>query len=62
MSNQEIHLCKNCYEVNKGFYSIKNGQKRCSECGGIVLNLQEAADHIAEQNEELISFKERYGE
>lgn len=63
MSNdQETHLCKDCFEINKGFHSIKNGQKRCNECGGVVLFLQEAADHIAEQNEEIRSFKERYGE
>lgn len=62
MSDQEIHLCKECYEINKGFHSIKNGQKRCNECGGIVLNLQETADHIADLQSELKAMKEIYGE
>lgn len=62
MSDQEIHLCKSCYEVERGFHTINNGQKRCNECGGVVLNLQEAADYIAEQAEELRSLKEIYGD
>lgn len=46
--NQEQHLCSECYEINKGFSLLRNGQKRCVECGGVVLDMQEAADTIAE--------------
>jgi hypothetical protein len=48
MSDQDIHLCIRCYEVNKGYAHDDYGYKRCVECKGTVLFLQEAADHIAE--------------
>jgi hypothetical protein len=49
----EAHLCKNCYEINKGYHLLKNEQKRCDECGGVVFSLQEAADYIADQDSRL---------
>ena len=51
----EQHLCIKCYEVNKGFNVASNGAKTCCECGGKVLFLQEAADHIADLVSELRS-------
>lgn len=47
------HLCKKCYEINKDFVIVKNNQKICGECGGVVLDVQEAADYIAELESEL---------
>lgn len=57
---QEAHLCRECYEIDRGFTLLTNDQKRCVECGGVVLTLQEAADYIAEQAEELRSMREIY--
>ncbi len=56
------HLCKDCFEVNKGYQFINNGQKRCKECGGVVLDMQETADLIAELASELRALREIYGE
>ncbi len=50
-NDQETHLCKDCYECNKGFTYDEEERKQCNECGGTVLFLQEAADHIAELSE-----------
>lgn len=50
---QEAHLCSSCYECNKGYHEVANGRKVCDECGGTVLNLQEAADMIASLKSEL---------
>lgn len=58
--SHEPHLCRDCYEVNKGFTIIKSGQRRCLECGGVVLTVQEAADTIAELKEENRSMREIY--
>lgn len=55
-------ICKDCFEVNKGYQFLNNGQKRCIECGGVVLDIQEAADYIAELSSELRTLKEIYGE
>lgn len=49
----EEHLCVKCYEVRKGYHEVANGSKVCDECGGTVLNLQEAADMIASLKSEL---------
>ena len=51
------HLCKKCYEINKDFVIVKNNQKICGECGGVVLDVQEAADYIAELHSELRYYK-----
>lgn len=59
-SDQEAHLCVKCYEVNHGFTYLRNETKACMDCGGTVLFLQEAADHIAELKEEIRGLKEIY--
>ena len=46
-------LCDGCYEINKGYTVVHSGKKICVECGGMVLDLQEAADRIAELKAEL---------
>jgi hypothetical protein len=51
------HLCKNCYQINKGYFYDKQDRKICTECSGTVLFLQEAADHIAELNSEIEAYK-----
>jgi hypothetical protein len=57
----EKHGCTNCYENNKGFHLVKNGTKKCDECGGTVLFLPELMDYIAAQQSEIRSMKEIYG-
>jgi len=57
---REGTVCRDCYEVNVEYTTINNGQKRCQECGGVVLTTQEAADYIAELKEELRAMKELY--
>lgn len=47
------HGCSSCGEVNKGYTGSLTGKKICNECGGKVLNLQEAFDHILEIRAEL---------
>lgn len=49
----EQHGCTECYEVNKGYHSVKNGLKKCDECGGTVLFLQELLDFIADLKAQL---------
>ena len=61
MSDQEAHICRECFEVNVGFHSVKNGQKICNDCGGVVLNLQETADYIAELQSEIAALRGVYG-
>lgn len=53
MSTQEEHICVECYEVNKGYTEEEDEVKVCDECGGKVLDLQEAADYIAELKEQI---------
>lgn len=53
MTNTGGHLCDSCYEVNKGYTVVNSGKKICIECGGMVLDLQEAADRIAELKSEI---------
>lgn len=59
-NEQETHVCRECYEVDKGFTYLTNDQKRCIECGGVVLSLQETADYICELKEEIRALKEIY--
>ena len=56
------HGCLDCLEVNKGYHFINNVQMRCNECGGVVLTLQGAFDHIAELQSEIRTYKELLGE
>jgi rRNA maturation endonuclease Nob1 len=60
MQIDRVHGCSECYECNKGFHTVKNGVKKCDECGGTVLFLQELMDYIAEQQAEIRSMKEIY--
>ena len=59
---QEEHGCLNCLEVHKGYHELRNGQLRCDECGGVVLTLQSAFDHIGELQSEIRTYKELLGE
>ena len=52
------HGCTKCFEVNKGYHTVKNGQKVCDLCGGKVLDLQEAFDKIAELTSDIEFLKE----
>lgn len=56
------HLCISCYECNKGYHILNNGQMRCDECGGVALTLQGAADYIGELHSEVRTLKELLGE
>lgn len=49
--------CVKCYGVGVEYHIAKNGQKVCDECGGVVLNIQEAFDHIAELKSELVLYR-----
>ena len=40
------HACIDCSELNKEYVEVRNGLKRCMECGGTVLDLQELLDKI----------------
>ena len=51
------HGCIKCFEINKGYLMTTNGLKVCKECGGTVLDTQEAFDHIAELNSEIELYK-----
>lgn len=51
--NDDPHICSECYEVSLGWHEVANGKKVCDDCGGTVLDLQEAADKIAELKAEL---------
>lgn len=44
-----VHGCSTCGEISKGFITAENGKRVCRICGGTVLTLQEAFDHILEQ-------------
>lgn len=52
------HLCEDCFEVNTDFFVSEEGRKVCSNCGGRVLYLQEAADRIADLKAELRHYKD----
>lgn len=52
-----VHGCTQCYEINKGYIHTTSGAKVCKECGGVVLNLQEAFDYIADLKGELELYK-----
>lgn len=45
-TNLSPHGCRDCGEINKDYTGALTGRKICSECGGLVLNLQEAFDYI----------------
>lgn len=53
MTDKGGHLCSSCYEVNRDYVIVNSGKKVCAECGGMVLDLQEAADMIASLHSEL---------
>lgn len=50
---RQQHLCSRCYEVDKGFIMAEDGYKLCSQCGGTVLTVQEAADMIGDLHSRL---------
>jgi hypothetical protein len=45
---EHTHGCTACGEVMKGFFETNTHRKICKECGGKVLDLQEAFDKILE--------------
>jgi len=59
-SDQESHGCVECYSINTGFHILKNQIKKCNECGGTVLFLQELLDYIAELKSEIRTYQEIY--
>ena len=52
------HVCADCGEVNKGYFELLDGGKRCKACGGLALFLQEAADKILELKETVRALEE----
>lgn len=52
---EQQHGCVRCGEVNKGYIGNDYDRKLCNECGGIVLNLQEAFDYILSLKAEIDS-------
>jgi hypothetical protein len=57
---QPDHGCMDCYDINEGFHLLKSGKKQCDSCGGTVLFLQEAFDHIAELDSTIREYQEIY--
>ena len=52
-TNLSPHGCRDCGEINKDYTGALTGRKICAECGGLVLNLQEAFDYIMQLRAEV---------
>ncbi len=50
--------CVACYEISTEPISVSSGRLICEKCGGTVMNIQEALDHIAELKSQLSYIKE----
>lgn len=52
--------CIDCFKVQPQYITTENDLKRCKHCGGVVLNIQELLDKIADLQSNIREIEDYY--